>query len=97
MTNHVILVTFTQQGLSNIKTAPERLERLHKTCAEFNINISSIHMLLSQYDALIHVSSDGDEPLAKLRLHLGEQGYSKVDILRTFDEEQVKTIISKLP
>jgi uncharacterized protein with GYD domain len=58
--------------------------------------IKDFYALLGQYDTLFIVEAPNDETVAKLSLHVAEQGSVRVETHRAFTEAEFRKLLSEI-
>ncbi len=96
MSNYIVLVRFTDQGIQNIKDGPARLEAARKTYADAGAKIRDFYLTMGAYDAVAIIEAPDDETMAKLSLAVGSRGTSRSETLRAFSEDDFRRIVAAL-
>jgi len=96
MASYVILFHYTHQGLEHVKQSPDRVDALKKTFNRHGAKIKDFYALLGQYDSLFIVEAPNDETVAKLALHVAEQGNVRVETHRAFNEAEFRKLLSDI-
>ncbi len=96
MSNYVVLVRFTDQGIQNIKDGPERLEAARKSYEAVGAKIVDFYLTMGAYDAVAIIEAPDDETMAKLSLEVGSRGNSRSETLRAFNEDDFRRIVAAL-
>jgi uncharacterized protein with GYD domain len=84
MPAYILLLSYTEQGIKNIKQSPSRLE------------LKDFYLVTGQYDAVCTCEVPNDETLARLMLSIGAQGNVRTQTLRAFTEEEYRKITSSM-
>lgn len=93
MSHYVILVRYTQQGISKIKDSPSRLDAAKKAAEVEGGKIHSWFLTMGQYDAVLISEFPSDEACAKFALSAGALGNISTETLKAFDEAAYRKII----
>ena len=93
---YISLVKFTQQGLANIDESPNRLQVAKEQLKEMGGEIKAFYMTMGRYDAVAIVEAPDDESIAKFSLATGRSGNVRTEVLRAFDEDDYRKIVSEL-
>ena len=96
MPTYVMLSTWTDQGIRQIKDSPDRLDAARDLCRQHGAEITAFYMTLGAYDLVLIVDAPNDDTLAKIALSLGKGGNIRTTTLKTFDEAQYREIIGSL-
>ena len=94
---YVILFTFTQKRMENIKDLPKGLDKGRQLAQSLGIEITSLIYTLGQYDAVAIGEAPNDEAVAKWLLAYGSEGLMKTETLKGFTPDEFVRLISELP
>ena len=97
MATYVILCRFTQQGIADIKHAPERFRANAERARQAGVEVKGVYLTLGEYDQVLIVEAADDETMATGLLMLGQQGNLRTTALRAFDAEATARIVGRLP
>ncbi len=97
MVTYIILVSYTEQGIRDIKESPARLEAAKDAFLAVGAQLKEFYLVTGQYDIVALVEAPDDETMAKLALSLGSKGNVRTETLRAFTEEEYRKIILALP
>ena len=97
MATFISLVNYSEQGIKNIKDAPNRVEAVKKLAQSLGGDITQIYLTMGAYD-LITVSEFPDAATAaKFALTVGAHGNVRTNTLQAFSESEMADIIGSLP
>ncbi|HEY2524459.1 MAG TPA: GYD domain-containing protein [Candidatus Binataceae bacterium] len=96
MASYVILSHYTHQGIEHVKQSPDRVDALKKIFNKHGAKIKDFYALLGQYDSLLIVDAPNDETVAKLCLHVAEQGNVRIETHRAFTETEFRKLLSDI-
>jgi uncharacterized protein with GYD domain len=96
MATYLLLCNWTDQGLRNIKEAPQRRRRATELADKLGCKVIGVFMTLGQYDLAIRVEAPDDETIARLALSLAMQGNLRTTTLKAFAAEEFEQIIGSL-
>lgn len=97
MPTYVTLYKFTEQGVKNIKDAPERIEESIKGFEAAGGKLVCFYATQGEYD-YVAVGEHPDELVGtSFILAQGAQGNVRTTTLRAFTVEEFKKIVNKIP
>jgi uncharacterized protein with GYD domain len=96
MATYLLLCNWTEQGLRNIKEAPERRRRATQLAEQLGCKLIGVFMTMGPYDLAIRVEAPDDETLARLALSIAGQGNLRTTTLKAFPAEEFERIIGSL-
>jgi len=98
MATYLILFSFTQQGIQNIKESPARVESAKKVFRDVGAEVKAFYAVMGgQYDTLFIVEAPDDETIAKAALATGSLGNVRTETHRIFTEDEYREIVGALP
>ena len=96
MPKYLILLNYTEKGISSMKESPERLKEVRAQVEEAGGNLDSFNLTLGQYDGVSVVDLPDDATLATFLLKTAAAGYVRTSTLRAFDEAEYEEIVGTL-
>ena len=97
MPTYLNLVSFTQQGIQNIKESPARLDAAKKSFKAMGGELKHFYLTLGRYDIVLIGEHPNDETAAKAALATGSLGNIRTETFRAFTEEECRKLIKSLP
>jgi uncharacterized protein with GYD domain len=94
---YVVLYKLTDQGVKNIKEAPERFERGVKQWEAMGGKLIGFYSTMGEYDYVGIAEAPSDEVVMTFALALGSQGNVRTTTLKAFTQEKFAEIVKKLP
>ena len=96
MATYVVLASFTDQGIRNVKDSPDRLAAFKAMAEKMGVTMKSALYTVGAYD-MVNVVEGSDEAVTAVLLQLGSLGNIRTQTLRAFSSEEMKAITAKLP
>ena len=97
MPTYVILMNLTDQGVRDVKGAPERVKATAKAVEAAGGKLLSFYSVMGQYDYVAIAEGPSDEIAMAQLLGLGMQGNVRTTTLKAFTEEEFAEILKMLP
>jgi len=97
MPKYVALMSLTEQGIKDIKNAPQRLQNSVAAMEKMGGKMLAFYTVLGEYDYVAVAEFPDDEAGMTFLLALGSQGNVRTTTLKAFEIEQLTEIISRLP
>lgn len=92
MKHFIVLATWTDQGIRNVKQSPERLDAFKALCAKHGAAMRSFHMTMGEHDMVVHMDAPDDETMARISLTLAQAGNIRTTTLPAFDEPSYRKL-----
>ena len=96
MPTYISLLNWTDQGIRNVKQAPERARQAEQLAQQLGGRIISVYLTMGQYDLVVVLEAPDDETVARAMLTLGAQGNVRTTTLKAFNREELERIIGSL-
>jgi uncharacterized protein with GYD domain len=96
MATYIALLNYTNEGVKNIKGAPERVLAARQALANIGGRLHGYRLTLGEYDAVVTVEAPNDEAYATFVLNLAAQGNFRTTTLKAFSEEESFKILGNL-
>ena len=96
MPSMVILGSYTEQGIQNMKGLPDRLAATKEAVSGAGGRLISFYLTMGQYDFVATVEVPDAETGAQLSLQTAAQGNIRTETLYAFTEDETAAIIGGL-
>ena len=96
MPTYINLVSWTNQGIENIKEAPQRMDAFKKTVEASGGKLIGFYFTMGKYDIVTIIDAPNDEALASITLNTGSRGSVRTETMKAFPEQEFRNIIAKL-
>ena len=96
MSHYILLVKWTEQGLSKIKESPERYTSFKESVVKAGGKLVGAYYTFGKYDVVIIIEAPTDEVVMSLMLKVGSYGNVKSETLKAFTAEEGIRIIKDL-
>lgn len=97
MPTYITLMKFTNQGIKDIKSAPQRIENGIKAWEAMGGKLIGFYAVMGKYDYVAIGEAPSDEVAMAFNLGLGSAGNVRTTTLRAFTKEELAEMIKKLP
>ena len=94
---YVILGKYTQKGIENIKTSPEKREAAQKVFESVGGEFKDFYYTLGQYDFVVVCEAPDEEAMTKALLIISGKGEVKTETLTAISADKGAEIIKSLP
>ena len=96
MSTYILLLRWTEQGVSKIKESPARLDAFKQALQQAGGALKDFYMVTGRYDMIAVVEVPNEETIAKLALGTRSKGSTRTETLRAFTEDEYRRIIGEL-
>jgi len=97
MPRYVALMKLTEEGIKDIKNAPQRLEQAIAGMGALGGKLVDFYTVMGEYDYVAVTEFPNDEAGMIFLLTLGSLGNVRTTTLKAFDREQFVELVKKLP
>jgi len=96
MPTYVILLEFTEQGISTVESSPDRIDAARDLVADLGGELRDFYLTMGQYDGIAIADFPDDEAAAEYALILGKAGNARTETLRGFTEDEFEGIVDEI-
>ena len=96
MPSYLSLISWTDQGVRNVKDGAARLDAAKKVFEAGGGRLIFFYMLMGQYDLATLIEMPNDEAATKALLSLGAAGNIRSTTMKAFTEDEYRTIVGSL-
>lgn len=97
MPTYIGLYKLTDQGIKNIKEAPQRMEEAIKAAEAAGGKVLGVYTVMGEYDYVSIGEFPNDETVLTLALAMGAEGNVRTTTLKAFTKEEFAGIVKRLP
>jgi uncharacterized protein with GYD domain len=97
MPKYVALLSFTGEGMSNIKQSAERVEAAREAVEKVGGSWIGYYVTMGRYDGVAIVDLPSDELAATVVLAIGAQGNVRTETMRAFTLDEFSDIVKNVP
>lgn len=97
MVTYMTLMTLTDQGIKNVKEAPERIERGLKAFEKTGGKLIGFWIAIGKYDYVSVGESASDEAALAWAIGLSSQGNVRLESVKLYSKEQFAGLVKMLP
>lgn len=96
MTTYVMLASWTDQGIKNVKDSPRRLEAARSALKEMGGDLKTFFLTMGDYDMVAIYEAPDDAVAARFTMQLGQLGNVRTRTLKAFPEAAYREIVASL-
>jgi uncharacterized protein with GYD domain len=96
MATYIVLASFTEQGIRNIKDTTKRADAFKEVAKSLGATVKDVYWTLGQYDVATIVDAPDDAIVTALGLTLGKSGNVRTQTLRAFSRADMDAILGKV-
>ena len=96
MPRYIALVSFTDQGIRNVKESPKRAERFKRLATKHKVKVREIHWTMGRYDIIVSLDAPNDAALSALMIETGSLGNVRTETLRAYTREEFSNILKTI-
>ena len=96
MPTFINLISWTDQGIRNIKEAPQRIDAFKKAVEAVGGKVNGFYVTMGKYDIVTIVDVPSDEAIANIVLSTGSKGNVHTETMKAFTEDQFRNLLTKM-
>jgi uncharacterized protein with GYD domain len=97
MPTFIVTLSWTDQGIRNVKDSPKRTAAARELCKKLGIEIKQLFLTTGDSDLLAIVEAADGSNLAKFAMMLAGQGNVRTKTVRAWPEAEFAKLVSELP
>jgi uncharacterized protein with GYD domain len=96
MATFVVLASFTDQGIRNVKETINRAEAFKELAKKSGVTVKDMYWTLGRHDIVVTCEAPDDESSTALMLSVASRGYVRSETLRAFSFDEMTKILGKM-
>jgi uncharacterized protein with GYD domain len=96
MPTYINLVNWTDQGISNIKEGPQRMDAFKKLVEAVGGKLKGVYFTMGRYDIVTIIDAPSDEALANIVISTESKGSVRTETMKALTEDQFRDMITKI-
>ena len=96
MPRYVALISWTEQGIKNVKETTRRAEHVRQMVEQMGGRMGTLYWTQGRYDLVAVVEAPDEETATAVMLRVGSQGAVRTETMRAFDAEEMGRVLQKL-
>src|SRR5882762_7186914 len=97
MATYIVLNSFTDQGIRNVKDSTKRADAVRDLAKKFGVTAKEFYWTLGAYDVVAIFDAPDDTSMTALGLAIAAAGNVRTQTLRAFSREEMNGVLAKLP
>lgn len=97
MPTYVSLMSWTEQGIRNVKDSPDRMAQARAAIQAAGGELKAIYVTMGEYDFVAITEAPSDEAAATILLAIAGQGNVRSRTMRAFTMDEFSGVVSNLP
>jgi uncharacterized protein with GYD domain len=97
MATFIVLASFTEQGIRNVKESPKRAEGFKALAAKSGVKVKELYWTLGHYDLVTIVEAPDAATVTSVELAVASMGNIKTETLTAFSADEFGKILAKMP
>jgi uncharacterized protein with GYD domain len=94
---YVSLMKMTDQGIRDVKNAPQRVALAAQAMEAMKGKLHAFYLVMGEYDYVAVAEAPDDETAMTFTLGLGAAGNVRTTTLKAFTREEFAELVKKLP
>jgi uncharacterized protein with GYD domain len=96
MATYIMLGTFTDQGIRNIKDTAKRADAVRSMAKKAGVTVKDMYWTLGQYDIAALLDAPDEAAVTSLALSIGTLGNVRTQLLRAFTQDEIGPIVGRI-
>ena len=96
MPHYVLLVNWTERGITHVQGTVERTEDVARLAEKHGGRLEQVYWTVGPYDLVAIGEAPDDESASAFALELGSVGNVRTTTMRAYDREEMSGIVQRL-
>jgi uncharacterized protein with GYD domain len=96
MSAYILLTKWTDQGIRDVKQAPDRIRQTEQLLQAHGARLTAWYLTMGEYDQVALVEAPDDEAMARIALSLGSRGDLRTTTLKAFTRDEFERMVAAL-
>jgi uncharacterized protein with GYD domain len=96
MATYIMLCSFTDQGIRNVKDTTKRAAVVSDAAKRFGADMKEIYWTMGQYDIVVMVEASDDASMSAFALAVGAAGNVRGQTMRAYSKEEMDKILANV-
>ena len=96
MATFIVLASFTEQGIRNVKETINRAESFKEMSKKCGVTVKDMYWTLGCHDIVVVCEAPDDESATALLLSVSSRGFVRSQTLRAFSFDEMKKVLGKM-
>ena len=97
MATYISLLSYTDQGIRNVRETTQRAQAFKEMAAQSGIAVRDVFWTLGAYDLVSIMDAREEEAAMATMLTLGAAGNVRTQTLRAFSVDEMEKVLARLP
>lgn len=96
MATYIVLTSFTDQGIRNVKESTKRADGVRELAKKLGVTAKEFYWTLGAYDVVAIFDAPDEASITALGLAIGAAGNVRTQTMRAFSKEEMNGIVRKM-
>jgi uncharacterized protein with GYD domain len=96
MATYIVLATFTDQGVRNVKDTTKRADAAREQAKKFGATMRDIYWTMGACDVVVIYDAPDDAAMTALAMSIGALGNVRTQTMRAFTREEMNSVLAKV-
>jgi uncharacterized protein with GYD domain len=96
MATYIVLASFTDQGIRNVKETTRRADAVKEAAKKFGITAKEFYWTMGSRDVVVIFDAPDDASMTALNMSIGSAGNVRTETLRAFTRDEMNGVLAKV-
>lgn len=96
MATYIVLASFTDQGIRNVKETTKRADAVKEAAKKFGITAKEFYWTMGSRDVVVIFDAPDDASMTALNMSIGSAGNVRTETLRAFTRDEMNGVLAKV-
>jgi uncharacterized protein with GYD domain len=96
MATYIVLASFTDQGIRNVKDSTKRADAVKEAAKKFGVTAKEFYWTMGSRDVVVIFDAPDDATMTALNMSIGSTGNVRTETLRAFTRDEMNGVLAKV-
>jgi len=96
MATYIVLASFTDQGIRNVKETTKRADAVKEAAKKFGATAKEFYWTMGSRDVVVIFDAPDDASMTALNMSIGSAGNVRTETLRAFTRDEMNGVLAKV-
>jgi uncharacterized protein with GYD domain len=96
MSTYIVLASYTDQGIRNVKETTKRADAVREVAKKFGVTAREFYWTMGAHDVVVVFEAPDDASMTALGMTIGSAGNVRTQTMRAFSRDEMQAVLAKV-
>ena len=96
MATYIVLASYTDQGVRNVKDTVKRADAVRDVAKKFGVTAREFYWTMGARDVVVVFDAPDDAAMTALGMTIGSAGNVRTETMRAFSRDEMQALLAKV-